>query len=145
MKKNRHNKGLTLIEIIISVAILGIIAIAVLNVFVFGYSEIFAAGFRTDKVHDVQLIVDQLNTDNDNQKFTTTSQISTYFTSKGYNVVTDLNQLNIRNGNVDINCHVGSEITKGSIPGFQVSILKFYKNGTRSVQLTTFVIKGGSN
>ncbi|PKM57813.1 MAG: hypothetical protein CVU98_04240 [Firmicutes bacterium HGW-Firmicutes-3] len=44
----KDNKGLTLIEVVISIAILGIVAIAFLSMFSFGYTHVTNAGHKSD-------------------------------------------------------------------------------------------------
>jgi prepilin-type N-terminal cleavage/methylation domain-containing protein len=48
--RNKKNSGFTLIEVILSIGIIGIIALAILNVFGFGFKNIVNAGSRTEKV-----------------------------------------------------------------------------------------------
>ena len=42
-----YKKGITLVELIVSMAILGIIVITFLNLFVFGYTHVIGAGHKT--------------------------------------------------------------------------------------------------
>lgn len=52
------NKGLTLIEVIISVAILGILALAFLNIFSNNATNIFSAGDKTENIYEAQKKID---------------------------------------------------------------------------------------
>ncbi|MDF2546493.1 MAG: hypothetical protein K0R93_1391 [Anaerosolibacter sp.] len=47
MNRLKENRGMTLIEIIVSVAILGILVIAFLNLFTFGYVQVVNAGHKS--------------------------------------------------------------------------------------------------
>jgi prepilin-type N-terminal cleavage/methylation domain-containing protein len=50
----KNRKGLTLIEIIVSIAILGIVAISTLTIFDMGLKNIVRAGVRTENVYDAE-------------------------------------------------------------------------------------------
>lgn len=58
MRLKSNKSGLTLIEVIISMAILGIIAVAILNTFTFGYDNIFAMGRKTKATQIAQQYMD---------------------------------------------------------------------------------------
>jgi prepilin-type N-terminal cleavage/methylation domain-containing protein len=47
VKRLKHSKGMTLIEVIVAIAILGIVVVAFLNLFTFGYTHISNAGHRS--------------------------------------------------------------------------------------------------
>lgn len=58
MKKNKKSSGLTLIEIIIAMAMLGVILVAYLSVFTSGYVRIINMGNKTAAMTAAQEIVD---------------------------------------------------------------------------------------
>jgi prepilin-type N-terminal cleavage/methylation domain-containing protein len=59
-----NKKGMTLVEIIVAIAILGIMAAAFLTVFVSGYSVIFSMGRKTQAMNDkAQTYMDQIYDD----------------------------------------------------------------------------------
>lgn len=62
----KQRKGLTLIEVIITIAIISIMALVVLGVFNTGIRSIFKSGDRTDKVFEVKKEIDQKIIDNEN-------------------------------------------------------------------------------
>lgn len=145
MSKLKQIKGMTLLEIIVALALLGIVMIALLNMFTFSYTNIFSAGFRSDKILEVQMLIDDLTTQHGIQKFATAAEISTYLTSEGYNSVSSLNALLTKQGTNDINYYVNPTLlTKANVQGYEVTLLKFFNNGSDYAQLTVFIIKGGA-
>lgn len=54
----RKEEGLTLIEVIISIALTGVLAMVFLSMFDFGNRNIIRAGDRTEDVLEIQKIVD---------------------------------------------------------------------------------------
>lgn len=52
------NKGLTLIEILISLAILGIILVSFLTLFTSAFSNIFSMGRKTDAANEAQAFIE---------------------------------------------------------------------------------------
>lgn len=56
----KKRQGLTLIEVILSLAIIGIILVVTLNIFGMGIKNIASAGDRTDHVLDAQTVIDQI-------------------------------------------------------------------------------------
>lgn len=59
MKKNNHN-GLTLVEVIIAVALMGIIAIGMLPMFSYSFTTVYRMGHRTEAVAIAQDVIDSL-------------------------------------------------------------------------------------
>jgi prepilin-type N-terminal cleavage/methylation domain-containing protein len=55
----KSKKGMTLIEIIISIAILGILAVSFLTLFVTGFSGITGAGNRSKAQYNVQTKIEE--------------------------------------------------------------------------------------
>ena len=63
-----NNKGLTLVELVISIAILGIIAISLFTLFTTGTAAIFSMGEKTQTAAEAQAIIDRIyekTTEND--------------------------------------------------------------------------------
>lgn len=145
MRRLSALQGMTLIEIIIALALLGIVVMALLNMFSFSYTTIFSAGFRSERVLEVQTIVDDLLVQNDTQRFATDVQIKTYLAGQGYNGVSTPSLLDAWSGTNDINYYVNDTLqTKAFTEGYEVTILKFFDEGKQSVRITVFVIKGGA-
>ena len=143
ISKLKSNKGMTLIEIIVAITILGIVVIGILGMYQLALSQIFTAGSRTEKVLDVQAIADDLIAENDIQKFNSSTEVSTYLSSKGYHPVLSLSSIEVRAIGYDVNYYVSSETTSGGVSGYEVTILKFTNNGRSSAEISTFIIKGG--
>ena len=62
--KKKNNKGMTLVEVIVAIAILGIMAAAFLTIFVSGYSIIFTMGKKTQAMNDkAQTYMDRIYDD----------------------------------------------------------------------------------
>lgn len=59
MRLKKNTAGLTLIEVIVSLAILGIIIIAILNTFTFGFDTIFSMGRKTKAAQIAQQYMDE--------------------------------------------------------------------------------------
>lgn len=59
MRVRFRKKGMTLLEIIIAMAILGIIAVVLLNAFVQGFSTIFSMGNKTRAMTTAQELIDK--------------------------------------------------------------------------------------
>ncbi|MEN1759287.1 type II secretion system protein [Anoxynatronum sibiricum] len=59
MKKHRKSSGLTLIEVIISLAIIGIVIISLLTMFTFGFDTVFSMGRRTEATRIAQEFMDE--------------------------------------------------------------------------------------
>jgi prepilin-type N-terminal cleavage/methylation domain-containing protein len=58
MRLKQRKSGLTLVEVIISLAILGIIAMAILQTFTFGFESIFSMGRKTKATQVAQEYMD---------------------------------------------------------------------------------------
>lgn len=143
IKKIKCKKGMTLIEIIVAIAILGIIIVGILSMYRLSYYEIFTAGSRTDNILEVRTIADDLIAQNTIQKFISTTQIGAYLNAKGYHESSSLTDIKIKYTSM-VNYYIGAESVKSGVLGYEVTILQFLDNSDKnSVQITTFVVKGG--
>jgi prepilin-type N-terminal cleavage/methylation domain-containing protein len=136
----RQKKGFTLIEIIFAVAILGIIIVAFLAMFGFGFTAILDSGSRTNATMRVQSVVEALNA----ERFPDNTAIKTYMDGKGYNYVSSVSNLEIKAAGKDVNYYIGALETVSNVPGYEVTIRLFFNDGKDSVEITTFVIQGGT-
>lgn len=59
MKRGSKCSGLTLIEVIISLAIIGMIVISFLTMFTFGFDTVFSMGRRTEATRIAQQFLDE--------------------------------------------------------------------------------------
>lgn len=86
MRLKKNTAGLTLIEVIISLAVLGIIIIAILNTLSFGYDTIFSMGRKTKAMQIAQGYIDMCYNTN---QFTTsifTTNIISITPETGYSI-----------------------------------------------------------
>jgi len=149
--KTRTKKGLTLVEIIVAIAILGIVFIAFQQIFYNGYFSVFTSGQRTRAIMDVQEIVDNVNT----QSFSSDAAISNYLTTQYSDLLIISNQSNLYTyQNKTVNCFIGSLTTMKDIDGnpvlndvygYPVQFVLFFGKNTQKVQMTVFVIDQDAN
>ena len=134
--KVKSKLGLTLIELIVAIAILGIVFIAFQDMFFSGFRTIFSSGQRTQAVMDVQNITDDLN----NQKFTDRSGLVTYLTGKGYYVAASKADAQTYHSK-SVNCYIdgATATTLNGVKGYPVYIVQFFSNSKQQVPLTTFI------
>ncbi|SHJ36951.1 type IV pilus modification PilV family protein [Parasporobacterium paucivorans] len=143
MKPIKSNRGLTLVEIIVAIAILGIILTAILSMFDVSIKETFKSGFRSKEVMEVQDIIDDLQT-KFSQGSSSSSVIETYLSGKGYNKAATASALSTKVGTKNVNYFVQyKEITSGATTakGYEVSVLKFFNNDNNTVRLTAFIYR----
>lgn len=143
MKYIRNQRGLTLIEIIVSMAILAIILVVILGVFSFGFSNIAFSGQKSEELMNVQSVVDGLNA----RDFMTTSTQTEHdaivnylsgLTGKTYHSVSDSTQVSVYAG-YDVNFYVSPQETVADVYGNSVTVAAFTQNGERHAQLSTFL------
>lgn len=138
MKILYDKKGMTLIEIIVALAILGIISVTFLTMFGNGYVSVFKAGHRTNANMELQSISDNLNAHKSDDEV----DITNYMNGKGYNKVTNVGNIATKVSG-DVNYYIRPIETISNTAGYQVTILKLFNNGNDFVKVTTFVIQGG--
>lgn len=136
LKLLKSKKGTTLVEIIVALAILGILIVPLLNMFDLSISQIFESGFRTTETMEVQKVVDELQT----QQMVSEEDIKTFFGNNysNYQLASSPTDLTVKKTGKDGNYYIATGGVYGS-NGWEVTILKFFKNGTRSTQISTFV------
>lgn len=142
IKKLKSQKGMTLIEIIVALAVLGIVIISILSLFRLASSQIFTSGTRTDTILDARSIADDLIEQSENQNFTTSIQIDSYLIGKGYHGVYFLDDIAVKFEYADVNYYIGAESVKAGVTGYEVTFYVFFDD-KNSVSITTFIIKGG--
>jgi prepilin-type N-terminal cleavage/methylation domain-containing protein len=129
-------KGVTLTEIIISLAILGVIATAFLSTFSSGYSNIFISGNKNQAMVAAAAKMERLysvrmsTVSSDFQGFLgedteqcTAASLFTYVSGKSVNFMVE-------------------PIILNGINGYRVTMVSFYHNGTRHIKLGSFVKEG---
>ena len=112
-------KGLTLIEVIIALAILGIIAVSFLAMFSQGLSGIFAMGDKTDATRVAQEFMDQYYEDSLDENITNAQGEIVDYTRNGHTV--------------------NSSISSGPQGMREVTVTVSYRRGTRTTSLTALV------
>ena len=156
--KIKSEIAMSLIEVIVAVAILGILAVGILSAFGSGYININNAGKLTEETYGLKEVVDDLLTYNDdnislaynadktpNYNSVSMAIINYLSVTKGYNQETALTQLKIYDGTSEINFYISpSVVTLTNTKGYEVKFVKFYQDGKRLVEISTFVICGGS-
>ncbi|NDL68235.1 prepilin-type N-terminal cleavage/methylation domain-containing protein [Anaerotalea alkaliphila] len=124
MRFIKSESGLTLVEVIISVAIIGIIAVSFLNMFSFSFDSIYSMGRKTEATRIAQGYMDLY-----------------YENEPVYNKLSDIADEVMAADGVPIQYTVSSPIVIGpNTDGlYSVTITVFYRDGTRSVSLTALV------
>lgn len=148
------NKGMTLIEVIVALAILGIISLSFLTLFSKGYTDIFKSGFRTNITMKIQSMADYLNSKTINSPSDIDSDISAYLSNQygyvinqNYKKVTDINALSTVEPKISLKYFIGSigavSSTTPDIQVYPVTILWFINNSQSYIKITIFIIQGG--
>lgn len=139
MKYVRDKKGLTLVELLISMAILGIILVAFLSYFGFSFGNIVGAGGRTQAAHQAQSVVEAMYS----KSFSGSSDIVTFLNAEGHNKVDNIANITVQSGSNPINYNISSQQTINGTPGYVVTVVAFYDRGKGNISLTAFIPIGG--
>ncbi len=150
MKVISNKKGLTLIEVIIAMAILGIISVSFLGMFSSAVTTIYFMGDHSKSVAEAQTILDLLYEETDRtpvSPVTFSDEIASVMTSLSYdsgdyfiyNYVGNIEDTDFYDG------YMGEKIklywTEKDLIGQDdvktVSIMMFYRNNSRHISLTT--------
>lgn len=133
MRKISYKKGLTLIEILVSIAILGIMVVAFSKVFVQGFSNIAIMGDKTKAMATAQKVMDTayqfgrsaINTSliGISNKSLTTTELNTYDSTKLVKHYTESPTYSFLSG---------ASFTK-------LTVKVYYHNGASSITLTSFI------
>jgi prepilin-type N-terminal cleavage/methylation domain-containing protein len=126
MTRSDNAKGFTLVEILVSIAILGIVAIFLLPMFTSGFSSLMSMGRKTNALAQAQAVIDKVYEEG--------TPTTTYLDSLGENVPFadafvdgDLVRYQLNTKTVD-----GKSFT-------QLAVLVFYQNGQRNVTLSALI------
>jgi prepilin-type N-terminal cleavage/methylation domain-containing protein len=122
MKAVKFQRGITLIEVIVSMAILSIIAVSLLGIFSSGISSIFSMGRKTKAMAEAQKVMDIVDKSG---SITSTSIQSTINNEGG-------------SGYMSFSLDNSFVVTPG-IAMNKVTITVSYNNGARSVSLTSLI------
>src|SRR6476620_369796 len=109
MRMPYKNKGMTLIEVIVALAIFGIICVSFLTLFSKGYTDIYKSGFRTNTTMKIQSMADNLAARTFNSPESIESAITVYLSKQysykkdvNYKRVTDINSLSTVEPKIDL-------------------------------------------
>lgn len=130
MKKN--STGFTIIEVIVSMAILGLIAISLLALFTNGYSTIFSMGRKTEASNEAQAFIEAVY----EEGVDAISSIAIRFNSTEVANYADMNpSLYDTSGTSEQTYH--NLDTTGTHP--KITVMVFYQNGSKNVKLSALV------
>lgn len=159
MKKRLNNKvryiykleeGLTLIEIIVALVILGIVSVFVLSSFVGGYAGITKMGQRSNAAASAQSIIDITYKETKDTGFDGTAlTFSAILEKQGYTIdqyayATDMASLGTKSANELFRVYIGTEVVYfTNVSYYPVTILWFYDNNSGSTKITSLIPKKG--
>jgi len=131
LKKNRI-EGFTLIEIIVSIAIIGIMVVSFLTIFTNSFSTIFSMGHKTESVNEAQAFIETVY----QEGLDDIDVIASTFNSTKEDVVTNMNSslYDPSGSNKQIFHNVDTSGTHD-----KVTVMVFYQNGNRHVKLSALV------
>lgn len=139
-------EGMTLIEIIVALAILGIVLIALLNVFTFSMKGVYSAGHRTASAKELQGIADTLiNANKMPTGFATQDSIRTYLSALSTDYHREDNLSNVTTyAGYPVNFNVSTRnITIGPSAGYNVTLVRFFEDNKKYTKMTAFIVEGG--
>jgi len=145
-----HEEGLTLVEIIVALVILGIISVFVLSSFVGGYTGILRMGQRSNATANAQGIIDITYKETQENGFDgTQTAFSAVMDASGYTVdeftyALDFASLETKSANEDFRVFIGTEVVYfANVSYYPVTVLWFYDNDKGSTKITSFIPKKG--
>lgn len=135
-KKQRElindSDGFTIIEVIVSMAILGLVAISLLTLFTNGYSTIFSMGRKTEASNEAQAFIEAIY----EEGLDSISSIASRFNSTEVADYADMNpSLYDTSGTNEQTYH--NLDTTGAHP--KITVMIFYQNGSKNVKLSALV------
>lgn len=136
MKQIRNNRGLTLVEIIVAIAILGMLVVGISGMLDLSVKQIFDSGNRTREAMVVQETADLLQAHNNSStpswQFASKVEIEAFLAPYA------------SNPNYQISYQVGTEQTMGSgselMKGWPVTISKTIPTSSKTVELSLFIV-----
>lgn len=143
MNTKKKNSGLTLVEIIIALAILGIISVSFLGMFSSAISSIYLMGNTSRTVAEAQAVLDKIYEEADRDNLNTS--ISEIMVSMGYEddyEIVDLEDLNdaYKDKRYRIAWEEGVDLVEQeSIQ--MVTVLMFYNNNQNTIRLSSPIPK----
>jgi prepilin-type N-terminal cleavage/methylation domain-containing protein len=140
-EKLLHNKkGFTLIEIVASVAILGIIAVAFFGVFTNGYTTVFKTGEKNNQMAIAASKMEELYTVN-NVGLLDSAALNNLLGPT--TLTTDSSLLYTYPADGSIRFFRTAVTPLSDVDGYTVTIVVFYENGQKNVSLSSFFKEKG--
>jgi prepilin-type N-terminal cleavage/methylation domain len=140
MKKKLYKSGLTLIELIISLAILGILVISFVPIFSGGFISICASGNETNAMSQAQKYVDKVWKAGEVKDINTADEIKNTLGPDNY--CSDMSKLYLYEGKDLKYNYITNENIEGS-SYVKITVVVFYQSGKRNVSLTSLIPIGG--
>ncbi len=131
-KKKNRIKGFTLVEIIVSIAIIGIIVVPFLTLFTGSFSAIFSMGRKTEASNEAQAFIENVYQKGVGE----VANIALTFNSTEENDPTKMNSTLYDSSGLNKQIFHNVD-TSGSHP--KVTVMVFYQSGNRSVKLSALV------
>lgn len=135
---NRKNKGFSLIEVIIAMAILGIILIAFLSTFSFGFIQIYSMGHKSQAVAEAQRIMDEIYYYGDQALVSGTAVIDGAYVAPDTNILyaTPLDGASLLDKN---RIYFSAPQTAGDKKITEATVVTYYRDWKERVELTTII------
>jgi len=145
----QNNKGMTLLEVMMTLAIFGIIAVTFMSYFTNMSIGITNSGKRMDATLEAKSILDQISIkikeNNDEEILEEILQVLSKYDGSNESFIKKNDYYEYEGSK--INCFIKKDKMKidelnSSVIVYEVKILNFYDNGRRKVELTTYVPSG---
>lgn len=128
MMNFKNKKGFTLVEIIITIALLGITLIVILGLFSNNIQHIFSSGKKDEAIAEASNVMDKIYSIDPGSE----SEIADAL---------DITKVNCNQLYNNTNANISRYCLDKLSDGFKVTVVVYYLNGKRNVSLTSFVRK----
>ena len=129
MYGSKRKKGFTLVELVVSIALLGMLAVVFLTMFSNGYINIIASGNRTRAVKVAETLLDKA------------SKSANPDTINGESTESTLADLYTRAG-TEQSRYYHKTVTKNGTNYEELTVVVFYQSGERYITLTSLIPSG---
>lgn len=142
-QKRNNSQGFTLIEVLISMVILGIVIFAFLNLFGTSFANIFSMGGKDGAMAQASDLMDQLY-DKQGREGLDESKIEEVFSGWSEANLDD-NFTPNNQDNIEVNITKKSLFDNNGNDGYKVNVTVSYQGGERNVSLTSFFRRSDDN